>query len=230
MMKTRFGLVFIIAAGLTLASCSKLQNTGVLATANCSSCHGSVMNPAPPPDAAGDTSTASPFVGAHQVHLNGSAFASTVECSTCHIVPTSIGPGIHPGGISSATLVTFSGVAMTETNTPGTRFYDSTLATVTPQPSFNAKTLKCSNTYCHGNFKGGNNSSPTWNVVNSSQDSCGSCHGLPPNDATHNGKGITLQTCYYCHSPMIGPDGVILENSMHVTGKLVLYGKVVSAW
>ncbi len=229
-MKKYIGLVIVIAAGLTLGSCSKLQSDNVVATSNCSSCHGSIMNPAPPPDAAGNTSTSDPMVGAHQVHLNGSAFAAQVECSTCHIVPQSIASGVHPGGISSATLVTFSGVAYTQTNTPGTRFYDSTAAVVIPNPTFNAKTLQCSNTYCHGNFKGGNNFSPTWNIVNGSQDSCGSCHGLPPNDATHQGKGITLNSCYYCLSPMIGPEAVNANVSMHVTGKLVLYGKTVSAW
>ncbi len=229
-MKTYIGLVLIVAAGLVFASCSKLQSDNVLATANCSSCHGSVMSPAPPPDPAGNTSTSTPTVGAHQVHLNGSAFASKVACSSCHVVPQSAGPGIHPDGPGSGNIVMFAGVALTETNTPGTRFYDSSLPTVVPQPTFNTQTLKCQNTYCHGNFKGGNNFSPTWTVVNSSQDSCGSCHGLPPDDATHQGKGITLQTCYYCHTPMIGANGVILDDSLHVNGSLELYGKTVTSW
>lgn len=229
-MKTHIGIVLTIAAGLAFASCSKLQSDNVLTTTNCSSCHGSVASPAPPPDAAGNTSTSTPTVGAHQVHLNGSALASKVACSSCHIVPQSVGPGIHPDAPGSGNLIMFSGVAATETNMPGTRFYDSTMATVAPQPTFNTQTLTCENTYCHGNFRGGNNFTPTWTAVNANQDSCGSCHGLPPNDSTHRGKGITLQTCYYCHSPMIGPDGAILEDSMHVTGNLVLYGKSISAW
>ncbi len=229
-MKTHIGIVLAIAAGLAFASCSKLQSDNVLATTNCISCHGSAASPAPPPDAAGNTSTSTPAVGAHLVHLYGSAFASKVACSSCHIVPQSVGPGIHPDGPGSGNLIMFSGVALTQTNIPGTRFYDSTLATVVPQPTFSTQTLTCKNTYCHGNFKGGNNFTPTWTVVNSSQDSCGSCHGLPPNDATHRGKGITVQTCYYCHSPMIGPDGTILDDSMHVTGNLVLYGRSISAW
>lgn len=229
-MKTKLGIVLIIVAGLSLSSCSKLQNENVLATANCSSCHGTVTNPAPPPDPAGNTSTSSPGVGAHQVHLNGSDFAAKVSCSTCHVVPQTISPGIHPDGMYTATLVAFSGISRTETNTPGTRFYDSTMATVVPQPTFNPKTLKCSNTYCHGDFKGGNNFSPTWNITDGSQDSCGSCHGIPPNDATHRGKGITIKQCYLCHSPMIGADGKILDPNMHITGKLVLYGRTLSKW
>ncbi len=229
-MKTHIGIVLIIAAGLVFASCSKLQNENVLATSNCSSCHGSVATAAPPPDAAGNMTTTTPAVGAHQVHLSGSTLASAVDCSSCHIVPSATGPGIHPDGSVGASLVSFSGVAMTETNTPGTRFYDSTLATVVPQPTFNTQTLKCANTYCHGNFKGGNNFAPTWTVVNSTQDSCGSCHGIPPADSTHLGKGITLQTCYYCHSPMMGPGGVIADPSLHVNGTLELYGKSVTAW
>lgn len=214
--------------GLTGVSCYKCHTEPGGPTA-CNTCHGSKANPAPPNDLAGNTSTSVPGVGAHQVHLLGSASFDSVSCSACHTVPDSAGPGLHPTGSAVAAL-NFSGVAVTETNTPGSRFYDSTAATVVPKPSFSFQTLQCQNTYCHGNFKGGNNFSPTWTIVDGSQDSCGSCHGIPPNDATHQGKGITLQKCYYCHSPMIGPDGVIANDSMHVTGKLVLYGKTVSSW
>lgn len=229
-MKIQLGIIVLIAAGLTLASCSKLQNDSVLATQNCSSCHGTEMNPAPPPDPAGNTATSSPGVGAHQIHLNGSDFAAKVSCSTCHVIPKSTGPAVHPGGPRSVTLVAFSGIAYTQTNTPGTRFYDSTMATITPQPTFNAKTLQCSNTYCHGDFKGGNNFSPTWNITDGSQDSCGTCHGIPPDDATHSGKDLTRKQCYLCHSPMINQEGVIVDDSMHANGTLVLYGRTLSAW
>ncbi len=214
--------------GLTGTSCYTCHR-GASGPLSCNTCHGSALNPAPPADLNGDSATSSPGVGAHQSHLAGSAVFADVSCSSCHVVPTAAGPGLHPLGTGAASLI-FSGVAVTQTNTPGTRYYDSTMATVVPQPTFNAQTLQCANTYCHGNFKGGNNFTPTWTIVNGSQDSCGSCHGIPPNDATHQGKGITLQTCYYCHSPMIGPDGTIQDNSMHVTGRLVLYGKTVSAW
>ncbi len=214
--------------GLTGASCYTCHK-GASGPATCNTCHGSATNAAPPNDLDGNTSTSSPGVGAHQIHLAGSTGFDSVSCSSCHTVPDSAGPGMHPSGTGVATLK-FSGVAVTQTNTPGTRYYDSSLPTIVPNPTFNSSTLQCANTYCHGNFKGGNNYTPTWNVVNASQDSCGSCHGLPPNDATHQGKGITLQTCYYCHSPMIGPDGTILVDSLHVTGKLELYGKSYSQW
>ncbi|MGO9482246.1 MAG: CxxxxCH/CxxCH domain c-type cytochrome [Candidatus Kryptoniota bacterium] len=220
----------IVTAGIVFNSCSKLQNNAVLASVSCNSCHGSSLNAAPPSDLSGNTSTSDPEVGAHQIHLSGSSFAEAVTCSSCHIVPQSVGPGIHPDGPGAATLIFFSGVAVTQTNTPGGYNYDSIMVPIVPTPTFNDITFQCSNTYCHGNFKGGNNFSPNWTILDGSQDSCGSCHGLPPNDATHQGKGITLQTCYYCHSPMIGQDGTILDNSMHVTGKLELFDKSVTAW
>ncbi|MCL5267725.1 MAG: CxxxxCH/CxxCH domain-containing protein [Bacteroidetes bacterium] len=143
------------------------------------------------------------------------------------VVPQAAGPGIHPAG-SQPAVVAFSGIATTQTNTPGSRFYDSSQPTITPQPMFNQQTLQCSNTYCHGDFKNGNNYSPTWNKVASGQAACGTCHGIPPNTPIH--KGQTLLTCYLCHEPMMGPNGVIQDSSLHVNGKLELYGKSVSVW
>ncbi|MCL4512294.1 MAG: CxxxxCH/CxxCH domain-containing protein [Bacteroidetes bacterium] len=212
--------------GISQKSCYTCHQ-GISGPLSCNTCHGSALNPAPPKDLAGDSLTTSPGVGAHQIHLSGSSFASSVVCSSCHVVPQSAGPGIHPAGTGNA-LIVFSGVAVTQTNTPGTRFYDSTKPTIVPTPSFNPQTLQCSNTYCHGNFKNGNNFSPTWNNVGTDQDSCGTCHGIPPNTPVHQGQ--TLQTCYYCHEPMIGPGGVIQDSSMHVNGKLELYGKSLSVW
>ncbi|MCL4539690.1 MAG: CxxxxCH/CxxCH domain-containing protein [Bacteroidetes bacterium] len=193
----------------------------------CNTCHGSLNNAAPPPDLSGNTSTTDPGVGAHQSHLAGNSYLSSVACSSCHVVPQAAGPGIHPFGTQSA-LVAFSGVATTETNTPGSRFYDSTQPTVVPQPMFNQQTLECSNTYCHGDFKNGNNYTPTWNKTTSGQAACGTCHGIPPNTPIHRGQ--TMQTCYLCHEPMIGPNGVIQDSSLHVNGKLELYGKSLSVW
>lgn len=211
--------------GTTGVSCYTCHK-GPQGPESCNTCHGSAANPAPPVDLEGDTSTSSPGVGAHQAHLLGSNLASAVSCGSCHLVPQVAARGVHPTGTRKATI-DFSGVALTMTNTQGSRYYDSTAATITPNPKFDPQTLKCSNTYCHGDFVGGNNFSPSW-TGGASQATCGTCHGIPPNTPIHQGQ--TLQTCYFCHSPMIGPDGTIQDSTLHVTGKLVLYGKQVSAW
>lgn len=223
-----------LKGGMTQKSCYKCHD-GASGPLSCNTCHGSNLNPAPPSDLAGDTLTSAAGVGAHQSHLAGSDFLSSVQCSSCHIVPQSAAPGVHPAGTGKA-LIVFSNVAVTQTNTPGSRFYDSTIATIRPVPSFNPQTLQCSNTYCHGNFKGGNNFTPTWTSVGMNQDACGTCHGTASNPAPstsiHEGavyQGPSSQNCYFCHEPMMGPNG-IQDSSMHVTGQLTLYGRQVSEW
>jgi predicted CxxxxCH...CXXCH cytochrome family protein len=212
--------------GIVQKSCYDCHH-GAEGPLTCNTCHGSAANPAPPSDLNGDKQTSYAGVGAHQSHLIGGSDFLQVDCATCHTVPQSAMPGVHPSGTGVA-LVNMEGIALTNTNVPGSRFYDSSIPTVQPHPSFDPLTLKCSNTYCHGDFKGGNNFSPTWNKVGQDQAACGTCHGIPPNTPPHQGQ--TLQTCFFCHSPMIGPDGSILDSTMHVTGKLTLYGKQLTTW
>ena len=212
--------------GIVQKSCYDCHH-GAEGPISCNTCHGSGTNPAPPSDLAGNTQTSAAGVGAHQIHLAGSSDFQQVQCATCHTVPASALPGAHPAGTGIA-VVDMEGIARTITNNPGSRYYDDTMATVIPKPVFDPQALKCSNTYCHGDFKGGSNFSPTWNKVGQNQAACGTCHGIPPNTPPHQGQ--TLQTCYLCHSPMIGPDGSILDSTMHVTGKLTLYGRQVAVW
>jgi len=207
-------------------------------TLACYTCHGSRVNFAPPKDLAGDSLSSYPGVGAHQSHLVGdeAGIFAVVACASCHVVPQGAGPGLHPGG--SLAAISFSGLSLLQTNVPGSEDYDDTLSTVVPSPSFNPQTLRCSNSYCHGNFKGGNNFAPKWTIRDGSQDSCGSCHGTPPNAPGHPqtvfGQSVfyespTSQNCYLCHEPMIGRDG-IANSSMHVNGKLELQGRSLVSW
>lgn len=219
-----------LSGGTAQVSCYKCHqgSDGSLA---CNTCHGSVLNPAPPKDLAGDSLTSAPGVGAHQIHLRGSSLSPAFACSTCHIVPRTAGPGQHPFG-GGATVI-MSGLALTQTNLPGTRFYEDSAATVMPSPILDYQTLQCSNTYCHGDFKNGNRFAPTWNNVGSDQDSCGSCHGLPPHGAingiTPTYQGPTAQNCFFCHTPMMGPNG-IQDSSLHVNGELEVYGRSQTSW
>jgi len=219
-----------LQGGTTKVSCYQCHkgNDGTLA---CNTCHGSALNPAPPKDLSGDSSPTIQSAGAHQEHLAGGAVSAPVACSSCHAVPQAAGPGMHPKGGNPTVL--FSGIAMTETNTPGTEIYDPTQPMVIPSPIFDSKTLQCSNTYCHGDFKNGNNFSPKWTVLDGSQDSCGTCHGIPPNTSIHQiafyDKSTSLNNCYFCHEPMMGPNG-IQDSSLHGNGSLELYGKSLTTW
>jgi predicted CxxxxCH...CXXCH cytochrome family protein len=297
-MKKLRGLVFMIALGLLIGSCSRLQNNALAPLASqsdihptgwatqssanfhgmyikthdfdmtpctschgndlrggtvqvtcynsgchqgsegtlaCFTCHGSATNPAPPKDLNGGSLTTG-ATGAHQNHLLTDGPFDTVSCSACHVVPQAAGPGLHPYG--GEISVTFSGLAVTQTNLPGSQYYDAAIPTVIPSPNFDSQTQKCSNTYCHGDFKGGNNFSPKWTVVDGSQDSCGSCHGTPPQSPDHPQtvfdqtifyNGRTQQNCYFCHEPMIGRNG-IQDSSLHVNGKLELQGRSLPTW
>src|SRR5262249_27414977 len=100
----------------------------------CSACHGSANNPAPPRDVAGNTDPSFVTVGAHQAHLNAShGISAPIDCSACHVVPTSVlGPG-HIDHEGPAT-VTFSGLAVADS----------------AQPKWDRNSATCSATYCHG--------------------------------------------------------------------------------
>jgi predicted CxxxxCH...CXXCH cytochrome family protein len=171
--------------GTSEISCYKCHQ-GSNGTLACNTCHGSSMNPAPPKDLSGDSLTTEPGVGAHQSHLTSDGAFARVACSSCHLVPLAAGPGLHPGGSKPSVFI--DGLALTQTNVSGSQYYDDKMRTIAPSPVFNSQTLECSNTYCHGDFRGGNNFSPKWNVVDGSQDSCGTCHGLPPHGSI-NGVG-----------------------------------------
>jgi predicted CxxxxCH...CXXCH cytochrome family protein len=222
-----------LAGGLTKVSCYSCHS-GSNGALSCETCHGNALNAAPPKDLSGGFSTSNPTVGGHQDHLIANELSGAMACSSCHFVPQIAGPGMHPtgGGVS----VIFSGVAVTETNTPTSRYYDPSQPTVIPAPTFNFRTLQCANTYCHGNFKNGNDYTPTWESGDSTQAACGTCHGSSsnpaPNTSVHETafyQGPSAQNCYLCHEPMMGPNG-IQDSSLHVDGKLDLYGRSLTNW
>jgi predicted CxxxxCH...CXXCH cytochrome family protein len=163
--------------------------TGSIDLAACTACHGTsgftvagadpIVSVAPPVDTAGSASSAA--VGAHRIHLTGSALAPAIECASCHLVPTAF-----PHGPQKQGNVSFSRLATTEWAGPA-------ITTA----SFSTSALTCSNTYCHGNFRNGANASPTWSAAGSV--TCGSCHGVGPNGpgGSHpTGVGTGCGTCH----------------------------------
>jgi len=171
----------------------------------CTVCHGdptrapTAANPqlaaAPPVDPSGNSATTAVGVGAHQSHLNPGPLGAAVSCTECHAVPANLES--HPNGKLNLTwgpLATSGGAA----------------------PSFSLTGATCSNTYCHGATlgAGGTNHTPVWNVVDGSQDACGTCHGVPPPAASGHPQ---LTNCGACHP---GYTQGSVNPVTHVNGKI----------
>ncbi len=204
--------------GITGKSCLKCH-TEPAGPEACNTCHGDFKDPnkiAPPRDTKGMTSTSSPGVGAHSSHLYENTLSKAISCSTCHNVPQSFDDPDHIDGYPAEVI--FSGLA------------DSNIAA---NVTFSFDSLTCSNSYCHGNFEFkksdaiptnqfaytsdkivGNNFSPVWNKVDESQDSCGTCHGIPPTG--HINAPITA--CYLCHGDVVDANGNIINKDKHING------------
>ncbi len=162
----------------------------VIADVGCTTCHGSIANAAPPVGTAGETLTTQRAVGAHQVHLAGSAIKGPLACTECHVVPTVVG---HADGVVQ--LV-----------------WGPLASTGGAQPSFNPD-LTCAN-YCHGQTlgAGGLLTTPLWTRVDGTQAACGSCHGAPP-PSPHPDNA----DCGRCHP---GYTATTIPLDTHVNGQL----------
>jgi predicted CxxxxCH...CXXCH cytochrome family protein len=181
----------------------------------CTTCHGDATRllvsgadpqtaSAPPRIAGGAGSPwASGDPGAHLAHLNpapASALAASVACSECHAVPSSTAPsGAHENGAADVAFGTLSRSAGAA-------------------PTWNAGTLGCAASYCHGStMAGGTNTSPTWNG-GAAQVACGSCHGIPPATVaggTRPHPASSGSDCGACHS---GYTATAVNASLHVNG------------
>lgn len=172
-------------------------------TFNCTGCHGGDDNQtgAPPNGLRGETARSTRAVGAHTVHLTGSGVSDGAPCATCHTAPASIN---SPGHIAtdSTAEITWSSLAGA-------------------QAAWNRTNNTCSNTYCHGNFPGGNTTTPIWTSSNAV--ACGSCHdaGADPsrlsgNHGTHDDEGIA---CRACHNGTVNSQLAIIGPAVHVDGQ-----------
>jgi predicted CxxxxCH...CXXCH cytochrome family protein len=159
-------------------------------------CHGGANTPAPPKGITGQTANTDPAVGAHAVHLAGGSVSAPVACNTCHTVPVNVtdpGHNDHP----PPAWVIFSGMASANLTTP----------------TFNATSVTCTNTYCHGSTSsGGTNTAPVWNQPGTAP--CGSCHGLPPNPPHPQ-----VTKCEVCHADA-GPNHTIIDRTKHLNGSI----------
>jgi predicted CxxxxCH...CXXCH cytochrome family protein len=219
--------------GTAERSCRKCHD-GINGPENCTTCHGGANN-APPKDLNGNTSQTTHGVGAHQTHLAGSSIATFVACGECHSVPGDVYQSGHldPAGVNTPANVVFNErLARTATGN----------GTLVPNPSYDAASLRCNNTYCHGNWRSlkstaplsvsyayidsvitGENYSPLW-TGGSNEAKCGTCHALPPKG--HVGYGnpptLPLSSCggSGCHAGIVDGNGNIISATKHMNGKI----------
>ena len=161
----------------------------------CTSCHGWGLDPAPPRGLLEETLTTDRAVGAHQAHLAGSNWHRDVLCTDCHVVPTAVD---DPGHL--------------DTWRPAELVWSEVSAADGAAPAWDGAT--CTN-YCHGQtlIEGGINTTPTWTLVNGTQGSCGTCHGLPP-QGSHPQSG----SCAACHGMVINSDFSFNHPELHING------------
>jgi predicted CxxxxCH...CXXCH cytochrome family protein len=176
---------------------------GTAAAPACTGCHGTaggVASPASPLAAAPPrvTRASARAAGAHAAHLTGTRWrAAPLACAECHAVPA--GP-LHASGnvdVAFGALATTGGAPA----------------------AYDAATLGCASTYCHGNFRNGAAANrPLWTGAASAA-ACGSCHGLPP-AGTHPTIAAT-QNCSGCHPGYDGVPGgtvTITDKARHLDG------------
>jgi predicted CxxxxCH...CXXCH cytochrome family protein len=180
---------------------------------NCTTCHGSSVNAAPPKDLGGDSSPLKQTIGLHQIHVVGGSVGGPVPCSSCHKVPVSIFDAGHFDATPRAEVV-----------------FDSTAHVVTSNYSY-ANNGTCNNTYCHGNFRNGKmTSSVSWMDTTKAAVACGTCHGdvtktTLEEKAFPGGTHETIASltqkglkCFNCHSAVIDQNMKIINPSLHING------------
>lgn len=200
-------LVLGVSASWTIG-CERAHLTdGLPNTLDCSACHGSPGNPAPPKGLNGSTSTSDVGVGAHDAHMLGSSIAAPVACVECHPQPTD--------------LLTHPDINLT----PAEMVFGPIATSGGAEPSWDRSAATCTDTYCHGNTLPGaeRRAAPVWTRVDGTQRRCSSCHGSPPPDP-HPSEGA----CESCHADVAGPGSSIKDPSRHVNGVVDLAGATSS--
>lgn len=215
--------------GITEQSCFECHKSSDGPEA-CNTCHGDFNDGlltdstriAPPRTVLSEDNSAA---GAHVSHLYENDLTANVDCAQCHVVPNNVNDEGHiVPGAKHATL-TFGDLAKNQG----------------ADPDYNFETKKCSNIYCHGNFKFlkdsssfafiytdslivGNNFQPQWNKLDDTQAECGTCHSLPPIGHQNAGNDPDATTCAGCHSGVVGADGTIIDSTKHINGKINVFG------
>lgn len=187
----------VVAADRSIIDASRHVNGGVDVVGECYDCHGTPVSYAPPPDTHGATDVVYVGVGAHEVHVQGTANSRPAACSGCHVVPAEVGAVGHIDG--GRAEVTFAGVPLTEGRTP----------------TWDPETRRCSGGWCHGPSSDTGVSS-SWTVAGRGPLACDACHGMPP-PPPHT----LVANCPNCHDATVGglpPDVTVHSRDRHVNG------------
>ncbi|MBX3128242.1 MAG: hypothetical protein KF718_16075 [Polyangiaceae bacterium] len=165
----------------------------------CATCHGDPDRPgdalaraAPPADLSGATESSHPGVGAHAIHLNAGVNHAAIACSECHLVPARTDSPGHA-----------------DTELPAELVFGSLAAKDGRQPHYDFSARRCTDSYCHGPSGAG----AVWTAPRSTEDACGTCHGLPPSPPHPQST-----RCVACHSEVVDAAGKIIAPEKHVDG------------
>lgn len=198
-MRLIHGIVLGLAAAVTATSLSCVEpREGPARPTNddeaCLGCHGSASNAtsrvAPPGDLHGKTAVSARGVGAHQLHLGAGPSHGPLTCETCHVVPSSVDAAGHSDTARPAEVI----LSNVGAKSPAAARYD-------------YATWRCE-TYCHGVQP-----SQRWNAPRTTEEACGSCHGLPP--AWPHPQS---EECTICHTTSAVRGGAFTAPELHVNG------------
>jgi predicted CxxxxCH...CXXCH cytochrome family protein len=185
---------------------------------DCTMCHGGTDDGsgAPPRTTWGNNSPNDPTnvrIGAHASHVSGAhGLSLPIACTACHSVPADALAAGHVDAVVSVTGYTGS---------------DPTWKAVAAgAPGWNATTLTCSTTYCHGGIAGGTLTdgkltAPKWTQVDGTQAACGTCHGSPPVSSWGHGypPAHNNNACTFCHYDVADDRGTTITNpAAHING------------
>jgi predicted CxxxxCH...CXXCH cytochrome family protein len=193
----------------------------------CTQCHG-----APPPTASHARSDCATCHPPGAPHIDGVVeVGRTPGCSGCHgstsspappadlsgnQFTTALGVGAHQAHLQARSRIsapipcTACHVVPAAVDSPG--HIDSPLPVVNASLGWDRTARTCASAYCHGGSR------PVWTA--SGQVSCGSCHGIPPADASHS-PAMTLASCASCHPGTVDAFGNIIvtnQASKHING------------
>jgi predicted CxxxxCH...CXXCH cytochrome family protein len=215
------------------SGCHVDANNAAKSPESCSTCHGNfkaaasdIVGAAPPKTVLGVNDPAARGVGAHQKHLATGTLGKELKCQECHTVPSQLTSTGHLGTLPAEVVFNDALARLASGN-----------RSLVPNPSYDPATLKCSNSFCHGNWKVrkatsssqfiytdsvmvGVNASPVW-TGGSVAAACGTCHGLPP-------KGhltLAISSCGTCHVGVVDNNAQIVDKSKHINGKINVFGQ-----
>lgn len=191
----------LLVAGVLalLPSCLELRDTPRRQEGECVRCHGDgtrladpALQSAPPFDLAGNHDVRYPGVGAHRQHLEPGRTHAGLSCDECHRVPDRVDAPGHLDAEMPAEVV-----------------FGELSTTADARPHYDVEARTCADTHCHGAR------SPVWTRPRSSQQACGSCHGLPP--AVPHPQAAD---CALCHGEVVDARGRFVAPEKHVDGRV----------